>query len=232
MDDGAREVQLDRFRDSGPRVGDGDLRTGSATKLLRDLVDLPALRRDAIDRDDAVAFLDACLVGGRVRKDASHDDTDARLLLEQHARAAITAVGAPIERVALLRREQLAVRIVELAHHAPRRLLEDLVVLERIDVARLDQRAHLIEEVSTRARRGLLEEKATGNDRNQEQRRDRRCSHSGHRFSGGGVENGAVGAKETQEFGLQRQCEIARAASTGDDCGPAAHARRRLRPAS
>ena len=47
------------------------------------------------------------------------------LLLEQHADAAVASADAAIELVVLLRREQLAVRIVQLAHEAVRRLLVD-----------------------------------------------------------------------------------------------------------
>src|ERR1051326_6117369 len=128
--DGPGEVQFDGLGHTGPAIGDRHLRPGIAAELLGDLVDLPVVRRHTVDCDDAVAFLNACFLGRRMREDALHADIGAGLLLEEHPRAAVSAIGTAIERVALLRRQQLTVGVVELADHSARGLLEYLAILE------------------------------------------------------------------------------------------------------
>jgi hypothetical protein len=99
---------------------------------------------------------------------AAHDDArDAGrlLLLEQHPDAAVPTADAAVELGVLLRRQEFAVRVVELAHESVRRLLEDRPALQRVDVAVGDERDHLIEQPRRRRGRPPLQEEAAGDQR-------------------------------------------------------------------
>ena len=135
--------ELHRLGDPGRANVTRTVRAGDAAQRIGHLVDLHVGRRERVDPDDAVALAHAAVFSRRVREDAAHTtmSCDARLLLlEQHPDAAVPAADAAVELLVLLRREQLAVRIVQLAHESVRRLLEDLGALQRIDVLVRDDR--------------------------------------------------------------------------------------------
>ena len=109
---------------------------------------------------------------------------------EQHASAAVPAVRATRELVALTRREQLRIRIVQLLHEPACRAREQLAVVERVDVLARHEREDLLEEVRVGAHRRFLQQKAAGDDRDEEQ-----CGNERRAVAGTG-HDGARGRTE------------------------------------
>ena len=183
VDDRALELELHGLAHAWSRERHAHRRAREATQRVGHLVDLSVRRGHRIHLDDAIAFANSTVFRRRVRKDPTHHDTarGRRLLLfEQHSHAAISSADGPIELVVLLWREQLAVRIVQLADEAMRRLLVDVRALQRVDVPVRHDREHLIEQPGRGVRRRLLEEEPASDDRDQEQRRGGRSTWTEH----------------------------------------------------
>ena len=106
--------------------------------------------------------------------------TPGGLLADRHAGAAVTTARGPIEILGLLRRQQFAVRIVQLANEAASRLFVGGRRGKRVDVLLPHDRHDLIEQHGVRANGRFLEQEAARDDRDDEKRRDRRGAKSRH----------------------------------------------------
>ena len=118
-----------------------------------------------------------------------------RVFLDQHAEAAVAAVGAAVELLEILGREQLAVWIVELADQSLRRLLVDVVYLKRVDVALANERHDLLQQRGALTRSVRLQDKSAGDDGDSE-RADQRelpiAFHAGVQRNGDSVNDKPV----------------------------------------
>ena len=135
----------DRCRDAGPREPHHDLGARRADQLILRLLRGPIDDVDGIDLNYAVAFSNTSCLSRSVREDFADDDLTL-LRLDLHTDAAIATASIGRERFELLRSEQLAVRIVELLHQAPRCFLVELASIERVDVALVHELENLIEQ--------------------------------------------------------------------------------------
>ena len=184
VDDGALERELDRIDDAGPSVGHVHHRAGLAAQRIGHPVDLHVSGDgERVHTRDPVALGHPALLGRSVRKDAAHHDARAGaglLLLEEHPDATVAATHVAIELRILLRRQQLAIWIVQLADEPLGRLLEHVRTRERIDIAVRHDGEHLIEQSRCSADRGVLEQEAPGDHRNEQNQRNGRGTWTKH----------------------------------------------------
>src|SRR5687767_2820764 len=84
-----------------------------------------------------------------------------------HSDAGVASIGLRVERRKLLRRQQNAVRIVQLANQSARGLLVQRRLVNGIDEAARDDVEHLIEQAGTLLGALLLEHETTRNERDE-----------------------------------------------------------------
>ena len=131
--------------------------------------------------ENAIAFADAAGFSGCIPIDLADRDRPL-LVLDQHPQSTVPSTGTGVELLYFLRREQLAVRIVQLANEAMRGFLEQLVVGERVDIPIRHELEHLLEEQRPFGSRFRLEKESTGDHWKCDQRaQEREPAKSGHR---------------------------------------------------
>ena len=153
--------RIDRRRHSGTRERHVHLRAWLAREGVGHVVDRPALRGLRSHFHDLVTLAHAARFGRRVRVHRlDGDEMRLRIFGDEHSEPAVAAAGLALELLHVFRREQLAVRIVQLLDESARRFLEHVRSWNRVDITLADERHHLLEEQAATALRATLKQEA------------------------------------------------------------------------
>src|SRR3990172_7383113 len=204
-DHAAGEVDRELLRPGARELRDHP-RARRSLQLAGYLVGPPAARTGRIHADDPVAREDVRLGRGRVREDLDDDD-EPILGLDGHADARVETARRGVERLALFRRVEFRVRVLELRDQATRGLLIQRAGVHRIHEAFADDREDLIEEPRPGHGCALLDDEAASDDRDNEEADEHGLAGTGH----GTPATGWASRENTQSLRpAQRNVPVAR----------------------
>ncbi len=163
VDDGARELHLDRLWHALPRERHLHLGAGFTGECLGHPLGGPVARIErVVNLDDDVPFQNAARLGGCVREHLAHRHAAVGHHLDLHAEAAVASAGVLLELLELFRRVQLAVRVLQLLEETAGCLLVKRPGVHGVHETLGHQRENLVEQYGAVARHTVLIDEAPG----------------------------------------------------------------------